>query len=240
MKSIGILYPSIGETEDERQKLLPKGVSLHMTKIPMMTPGYDDIFHLADSVEEAASRVADAGVDIIGFSCTLGSLIKGKGYDQEIMNRISQATGLPATTTTTAVVAGLRALGIERLVMVSPYVESMNEIEKAFLEDIGFQVLNHRGLGLANKKPPVRFSTVEPSCWYKLIKETQHPGADGYFVSCSGIRVVDIIQQAETDLGKPVITSTQALVWHCLRKIGLQEPMEGFGRLMKIPLLEPE
>ena len=233
MKRVGILYPSGGFSEQEIQKILPDGVSIHVTRIPMKKPTYEVLLHMADNVEEAAGLLADAAVDIIAFSCTGGSFIKGRGYDHEIIARINRATGLPATTMTTAVVAALGALSIKKLVMVTPYVERINQMEKSFLEDTGFQVLNYRGLGLDNVYDEYQ---VEPSYWYELVKEMQEPGADGYFVSCGGIRVVDIIEQLETELGKPVITSNQALVWHCLRKIGVQETRGGFGRLLKTPL----
>lgn len=227
---IGVLYPSCGFLENEMQKMLPSGVSLHVTRVPMKTAAYEDILHMTDNIEEAASLLADAKVDIIALACTAGSFIKGEGYDQEIINRISSATGLPATTMTTAVIAGLKALSIRKLVLITPYVERMNEIEKKVLENAGFQVLAYRGLGLDDV---LKQYEVEPSYWYKLVKEMKHPKADGYFMSCGGIRVVDIIEEAEKAVGKPVVTSYQALIWHCLRKIGFQEPLEGFGRLLK-------
>ena len=233
MKRIGMLYPSAGISEEESQKILPEGVSIHVTRIPMKDASYEALMHMADSVEEAASLLADAGVDIIAFNCTMGSLIKGTGYDEEIMERITRATGLPSTTTTTAVVAGLRALDIKKFVMVTPYLERMNQIEKAVLEKLGFQVLSYKGAGLDK---PVKQYEVEPSHWYSQVKETQDPQADGYLISCAGIRVVDVIEQIETDTGKPLVTSNQSLVWQCLRKIGIQEPLAGFGRLLQTPL----
>ena len=233
MKRVGMLYPSSGISEPEIQKMLPAGVFLHITRIPMKAPTYEEILHMADCVEEAASLLADAKVDIIAFACTAGSFIKGKGYDEEIMERIGRATGLPATTTTTAVVTGLRTLGMKKLVLATPYKELITQKEKDFLEEEGFQVLSHKGLGLDDTYQQYE---TDPRRWYELIKEMQQPLSDGYFISCGGIRVVEIIGQLEMELGKPVITSNQALVWHCLRMMGIQEPMEGFGRLLKTPL----
>ncbi|MCD6567891.1 MAG: aspartate/glutamate racemase family protein [Dehalococcoidia bacterium] len=233
MKRIGALFPSSGVSEYEIQKVLPEGVSLHVTRIPMNMPTYEAELRMADTVEQSAALLADAMVDIVAFACTAGSFVKGKGHDREIMNRITHATGLPATTTTTAVVAGLKALGIEKLVMLSPYKQEMNELEKTFLGGEGFEVLNYRGLGLADC---IQQYDMEPRHWYELIREMQDSQADGYFISCGGIRVVDIINRAEIDLGKPVITSNQALVWHCLRKMGMEKDVAGFGSLMKTPL----
>lgn len=229
-----MLYPSSGISEREVAKMLPEEASLHVTRIPMSTPTYDSLSHMADSVEEASKLLADARVDIVAFNCTMGSLIRGKGYDQRIIERITQATGLSATTTTTAVMAGLKTLGIRELILISPYTEVLHQKEKAFLESEGFKLLNDRRLGLSDC---VQQYETDPLRWYEMIKAMQEPQCDGYFISCGGIRVVEIIKQLETELNKPVITSNQALIWHCLRKIGLQEPVEGFGRLLKTPLV---
>jgi maleate isomerase len=225
-----MLYPSSGISEREVEKMLPEEISLHVTRIPMSMPTYDSVLHMADSVEEASKLLADARVDIIAFNCTVGSLIGGKGYDRRIIERIHQATGLPATTTTTALMAGLKALGISTLVMVSPYADLLHQKEKAFLESEGFRVLHERSLGLSDCFQ--QYDTA-PSRWFEMVKAMQEPRSDCYFISCGGIRVAEIIQQLEAELGRPVVTSNQALVWHCLKILGWQEPLEGFGRLLQ-------
>ena len=232
-KRIGMLYPSSGVSEEEVAKILPEGVSLHVTRIPMSAPSFETEWHMADSVEEAAELLAHARVDIIVFNCTMGSLIKGKGYDQEIISRISKATGIPATTTTTAVVAGLKALGMKNFVLVSPYARLLHDKEKFYLEGEGFKVLKDRALELADC---FEQHDMEPRRWYEVVKGLQDPSADGYFVSCGGIRVVDAIEKMEAVLNKPVITSNQAVAWHCLRQTGIQEPLNGFGCLLKTAL----
>lgn len=234
MKRIGMLYPSSGISEREVEKMLPPEISLHVTRIPMSMPTYDSLLHMADSVEEASKLLADAQVEVIAFNCTVGSLIKDKGYDQEIIERINRATGVPATTTTTAIVAGLKALDIKKLILVSPYTELLHQKEKAFLESNGFLVLNDRSLSLSDCFQQYE---MEPLRWLEMVIAMQQPQCEGYFISCGGIRVVDVIQQLENELKKPVITSNQSLIWHCLRIMGLQEQIEGFGRLLKTPLI---
>ena len=236
MKRIGMLYPSSGISEQEVERMLPEEISLHVTRIPMSEPTYDALSHMADSVEEASTLLADAHVDIIAFNCTMGSLIGGKGYDHKIIERITKTTGLPATTTTTAALDGLRSLGVKECILVSPYAEVLHKKEKAFLQSEGFQIINDRWLAMSNC---FQQYDTEPLYWHKTVKAMQEPQSDGYFISCGGIRVVEIIQKLETELKKPVITSNQALIWHCLQIIGFHEPIEGFGRLLKTPLVWP-
>jgi len=230
MKRIGILYPSAGVAEAELQKPLPADVSLHVTRVPMSAPSYEALLQMAEHVEEGAKLLADAKVDVIAFACTAGSFIQGEGYDREIIARITHCTGLPSTTTTTAVVEGLKELKAKDIVLLTPYDVKINELEVAFLEGAGFKVLNHKGLGLTDC---ISQYEVEPSSWLDLIRGMRHPRADAYLVSCGGIRVVDIIERSEVELGRPVLTSNQALVWHCLRIMGIDREIKGFGRLLR-------
>ena len=54
---------------------------------------------------------------------------------------------------------------------------------------------------------------------------------DGVFISCTSLRAAEIVEQAETALGKPVTASNHALAWHLLRLAGITDAVTGFGRL---------
>ena len=41
------------------------------------------------------------------------------------------------------------------------------------------------------------------------------------------------IDQLESRIGKPVVTSTQATLWHVLRLAGVDTPIAGYGRLLR-------
>ena len=62
----------------------------------------------------------------------------------------------------------------------------------------------------------------------------REPSVDGVFVSCTSLRVADIVEGLEKELGKPVTSSNHALAWHCLRLAGYHEPVPGFGRLFRV------
>ena len=227
------MYPSGGFNEGETHKMLPKGVTRHITRVPMKDGSYEVISRMSDAVEDAARLLADIrGLGVIAFACTAGSFIGGKGYDQGIVDRIIAATGVPAITMVTSVVDGLRILGIQKLVMLTPYKERMTRLEKKFLEDEGFEVLDYQCLGLDDITEQNR---IEPERWYRMALDMQNPEADGYLLSCGGMRVVSVIERLETELRKPVITSNQATLWRCLRITGYQKPVKGFGRLMMTP-----
>jgi maleate cis-trans isomerase len=73
---------------------------------------------------------------------------------------------------------------------------------------------------------------VTPEEWYDLIMERRDDEADGYFLSCTAIRTASIIERLESDLGRPVISSNQSTIWHCLRSLGIEDKLEGYGKLL--------
>ena len=62
------------------------------------------------------------------------------------------------------------------------------------------------------------------------------PESEAVFVSCTALRTSAIIEELEQALGKPVVTSNQALVWHSLRLSGYDDAVEGYGQLLHLPL----
>jgi maleate isomerase len=75
---------------------------------------------------------------------------------------------------------------------------------------------------------------VEPGEWYRLAITQRHPDADAYFLSCTTIRAAPVIDALERDLGKPVVTSNQAVAWHSLRIGGVRDQTTGFGALLRL------
>ncbi len=180
-------------------------------------------------VEEGATLLADAGVDLIGFNCTAVSTFD-EGMAENIRVRISAASSVPAISTADGILAGFRALGVRRLVLLTPYIEAVNEREVAFLARHDIEVLSHTGLGLSEGQG---MASIEPGEWYRHALSLRDSRADAYFLSCTAIRVLPIIEMLEQDLGKPVLTSNQALVWHALRTSGLKDCPPGLGLLFE-------
>ena len=55
--------------------------------------------------------------------------------------------------------------------------------------------------------------------------------ADVYFVSCANIRAIEVLEEMETMLEAPVVTSNQLVIWQALRLAGVDVPIPGLGRL---------
>src|SRR5262249_16080994 len=115
---LGMLLPS-GNVAAESQfnAMLPAGVSLHTTRLKPTGRRHAGLVAMADRVEDGASLLADACVDLILFHCTAVTTWDAE-MDRALPQRITDATGLPATSTARALIAAFKALDVRRIVMV--------------------------------------------------------------------------------------------------------------------------
>jgi hypothetical protein len=67
--------------------------------------------------------------------------------------------------------------------------------------------------------------------WFDVAMKLRRDDADIYFISCAYILSIDVIEDLEKELGRPVVTSNQAAFWCALRKIGIQDRLPKLGRL---------
>ncbi len=227
---IGLLIPSSNTTmEPEFWELAPYGVSIHTARMPLKEVTPEALEEMEKESLRGAKLLADAGVDIIMYGCTSGSLIKGIGYDQEISEKLSKESKKKVITTSTAVISALKEVKAEKICVATPYIEEVNSKEKEFLEGNGFEVIEIKGLGI---KENLEIGRQPPWAAYRLAKEVYSEDADALFISCTNFRTLEVLEALEEDLGIPVISSNSASMWLCLKELGIREEIEGFGYLL--------
>lgn len=228
---IGLLVPSSNTTvEPEFYRALPRDVTLHCARMFLQRITTDAIQRTAEDVERESRGLASADVDIIVLGATAPSFINGLGYDREMCERIQKACGKPATTTSTALIAALRELGIKRISLGSAYTEQVNGICADFLRSNEFEVVALDGLGLVDNLVVGRLGVDTADAMARKIDRSE---SDAIVLACTNWRSMDAIDQLEQDLGKPVLTTTQVSIWAALRAMGYPGGVAGYGRLLR-------
>ena len=229
---LGMLLPSSNRVaEPELPSMLPEGVAVHTTRLKLVGSGSDELLAMVERIEEAAQLVSHAGVDIIAFHCTAVSTFD-IDMESRIRQRIAAVADTPTVTTSEALVQAFRTLDARRIVLLSPYPAAVNRREVAFFGHHGVAVLHDVALDLQGGGPA--YADVDPAVWYRLAIANRNSDADAYFLSCTTIRATPIIAMLERDLGRPVVTSNQAMAWHPLRTGGVRDSVPGFGKLMTL------
>ena len=214
--------------EIDTYRMAPKGVGVSFTRLH--TDDYTTNETLAkhiDQMADAASRIQpEIKPDVISYCCTSGSIVIGEDkVCAEIKRGAPYAT---AMTLVSGVVAALNQLQAKKIVIGTPYLDEINIVEKNFFENKGFDVLDIQGLNLGNG---IEFGKITPDYIKDFALSIDQKEAEAIFLSCSGIRSLDIIEEVEATTGKPVITSNQAQMWYALRKAGVNDKLSGFGRI---------
>ncbi len=226
---IGVLVPSVNKTmEPELYKMVPEGVSLHFSRIKEVEDTVEELSRMIDDIPRASSLLADASVDVIAFGCTAGSFVRGKGYDAEVCRRIWESTHIKATSTSSAILSALQELRLSKISIASPYMKEIVERAKNFFETQGYQVVKIKGL----ECPGPEIANIHPEQVYTVAREVDSDKSDGIVISCTDLRTIDIIEELESDLQKPVITSNQATMWAMLRLANVRSRIDGYGSLL--------
>lgn len=228
---IGLIIPSVNTTvEPEFNAMKPDGTSVHVTRLLYRSrSSLTDLERMAQGTEEAAELLATAGVNIIAYACTVGSLAKGVGWDQELIGRIEVVSGTPATTTTTAVIQAFRALGIKRVAVATPYSKQLNEAERKFFEAYGVKVVGMKGLDMSRKD----MHQASAQTTYELACQVDTKEADAVFISCTNFKSITVIDRLEKRLRKPVFSSNTATMWNVMKRLGIDGQIKDYGKLFE-------
>ena len=98
---IGIVIPSVNTVvEAWFARAAPEGVSLHVSRMPIApATTLEAIMEMAKHEVAATRLVADCEPDVIMYACTASTIVRGRAYDLELMETLSQAVGVPTYTT---------------------------------------------------------------------------------------------------------------------------------------------
>jgi maleate isomerase len=226
---VGFVLLAMEQTmESDIFNLTPPGVGIHIARAPMdNVVSVETLQAMTEGIGDAASTILpDLDLDVIAYGCTSGSVVIGE--DKVFAQLRRGAPNAKTTSLITSVMNALNALDITRIAVATPYLHEVNVIERDYMQERGFEILNIEGLGLAKDEDMAR---VAPSYIAEFAASVDRPDTEALFISCGALRSVEVIDQLEQKLQKPVITSNQALVWDCLRQAGITDQFDGYGTL---------
>lgn len=232
---IGVIVPPTNTAnEAEWARMAPPGVTIHSARMPLHLDTDSDTGRKAlyADVERFAGDLAQAGVDLIAYGCTAGSMVTPV---EALPAFMSERTGLPAVTTAQALVEALRALGADKVALVTPYDRALNAHEVHFLGGHGIAVVHEEGFGYGAGGPQEyrNIARIRPGEVYALARQADRPEAEAILLSCTDLATMDAIERLEADCGKPVVSSNTATFWFALRRAGMDDRLGGFGRLLR-------
>lgn len=226
---IGLIIPSSNRmVEQEMVRHLPPGLVAHIARLRMTGAHRAAIDALIPRVAEVAATLTDARCEVVAFHCTANSTAEGLEGEAKLLAALKDAGAPLLTTTASAIRHALEKLGARRIVLITPYSAHTTEEEAEFLRKAGFDVLAARGLALRGSD---EYCATPPAFWRDRALEAARPDADAYLISCANISVFPVIEAIEQKLGRPVVTSNQAVIFEGLSLLGATDARNCPGRL---------
>ena len=233
---IALMVPSTNTVaETEFWRLAPDGMTVHTSRMPFFAFRNSRPFEAMEAelprvIEEANS----AEPDVVAYGCTASSA-QGDPFAYEA--DLAGKTGRPTVTAAGALVAALAALDVGRIALVTPYPEAINAKERQFFDANGIGILADESIIVDEGQLQFRNMNRVPT--RLLVERASELGdmgsVDAVVLSCCDMPTLDAIPAIEEAIGKPVISSTQALFWRAARTAGIRDEIPGRGRLLMKP-----
>jgi len=233
---LGFLVPPGNPTiEPEMMMLTPAGVSLHFHRMVARgeTGSLDGQTErdrtMVENIDASLELLAMVKPDIVVIAHTATSYYLGRDGEAALLRRLREASGRHVVTAFGSVLQALQRLGVRRLALGAPYSAETTLQGKAHLEAHGLDVVK-----FDNLKGVTNIYDETPERAYRLARLVDAEDAEAVFLSGTGMPTLPVLEMLEQDLGKPVISSATAMMWHALRTTGVNQPVPGYGRLLTL------
>lgn len=179
---------------------------------------------------DAARLLADAHVDVICWSGTSASWL-GFEKDRALCKRITEITGIPATTSVLALNELLADQGAQTMGLVSPYVADVQRRIVANYTGLGIDCIAEQHLDLTVN---FAFSEVSPDTLRRMLREVAKHRPEAITIMCTNLHGAQLVNEMEQELGIPIYDSVATVVWKALKAVNVSShPLSHWGRLFR-------
>lgn len=229
-----IVPPAHGRVPDDgprlyagRARFLARGLGIDS----ISTDGFAPVIK---AIRGHALALRDNGAHAISLMGTSLSFHRGVAFTEDLCAQVVDATGLPCTTMSHAIVRALRALGVRRVAVATAYTDALNRDLARFLDALHFEVMTIEGLNMTDV---LAVGKVGPDALTQLALRVcaRTPDADGLLLSCGGLRTLDLLALLQARCERSVVASSPAGFWDLMACSGLDATARGFGRLFERP-----
>ncbi len=229
--TVGYLAPyssSGGGFFDNVRPLVPEGVTLEIEALDLVEGPLTSALGKEGLGLERALRIVEShpawqGAVLVGAPIQLYL----PGLSESIRNSVS----IPVTTALEASIAGLKALGVGRVLLMTPFDGPLNELVRAFLAERGIDAVS-------GPQPTDDYrdaANVGTDDIYALVEEglAQAGEVEGIYFQAAILDPLPILERMEADFNLPIVASASSMLWHILSLLGHRHRVEGGGRLYR-------
>jgi maleate isomerase len=240
---IGLIVPSSNTTMEteipemlrRREALYAERFTFHSSRTRLKKVTKDELERMVEDSDRCARELADARVDAIAYACLVALMSQPAGFHctaEERLHGVTVGSGAPAPIVSSAgaLVDALRAIGVKRIALVAPYLQSVTNLVVDYLTASGLEVVSSASLEVADN---LEVGMLDPARLPAIAAELDLRDADALVLSaCVQMPSLSAIQLAEDRFGLPVVSAGTATVFRLLQELGLEPVVPSAGALL--------
>ena len=215
----------------EFYKLAPAGVTLVVTSLAIVVRSPAEIDQSYEISMRAAREMAAAGCDIVVLGGVPINLSRGRRNAADVATTLENELKVKISTSASAQANAAKALGMKKCVVAHPYAETDSARIGGYSDHFGAELLGVRAFG----SPFNQIGRIPCDAALELGRALmrENPQADSIMFPSPHWPTIDAIEPLEREFGVNVISALQAIVWDALRRCGINDKIEGYGRLLR-------
>jgi len=215
----------------EFYRLVPDGVTLVLTTLAIVERSKTEVDRSYDISMRAAREMAAAGVDIVVLGGVPINLSRGYGNAEAMVRDLEAELGVKVSSSALAQERAAKTLGCNKVVVAHAYEATENARLASYAEHFGCQVLGVTAWGSAFNQ--IGRIPGEAALTMGRALLVEHPDADSILFPSPHWPVIGAIEPLERELNVNVMSALQAIVWDALRRVGVNDRIDGYGRLLR-------
>lgn len=240
---IGLIVPSSNTTiETELPEMLARRAqatgeryTFHSSRAVLHSVDQESLERMVGQLDRCTNELVDAGVDAVVYACLVALMVQGYGAhkdaERQIAEIVASREGAAAVSSSAgALLRAIEALGLQRVAIITPYVQALTDAVAGYLEGAGITVVERVSLAVQDN---IEVGRLNQEQLLEHALDLDLSGADGLIISaCVQMPSLRVLPRAEELLGIPVLSAATAGVFDLLTGLGLDTEVPDAGSLL--------
>ena len=189
----------------------------------------ENLLKMYDQLELVTKKILPGEkINTVAYGCTSGTIDIG---EDRVKEKIQLAKpDCYVTTPITSAIKAFKKMSVKKIAVFTPYPESVN---KTIFEYLNKKNINIKSFSTFNLDLDVDFARIDPKYLSETLTKLNTNEADALFISCTALPALEILDDVEKKIKKPVFSSNQTLIWDVIRSVGYTSSIEGYGKLLR-------
>jgi len=230
--TVGVIKPvNESVSHPQLESIMPDGVAFESVHLGVQYRSVAEFREVMALYEERVLEMAARGVDLLHPEGAPPFMLEGLAGERDRIKAWEDRFQIPVFTTGMTQLAAMEALGIRKFVGVTPFSGELADVFRNNFEEAGLEVQ-----AMTTPVPPpdsIYDRPAEEILGLVVAAFKAHgDGAEALYLLGSDWPVFEIAGEIEEEIGVPVLHPVPVRCWYIQKKLGLNQPVPGYGRLL--------